>query len=168
MLEKQIKKTNSAKTKKILLQNSLTIVFQRLAGSCQKLSLLRCPNMRKENFRRVIKQSECRSREYLDSKKGGGSISFHKYRASHWLHCRDCAYIWYKRVYMNSLLSNDLFSIRKFNVFISGGSRNFKTGRRSPSAVKFLGSEDRFDAPSHIRYIFVVRIVLEIHIVNIV
>ena len=46
----------------------------------------------------------------------------------------------------------------------SGGSRNFRTG----GAVEFFGSGNCFDAPSHIPYVFVVRVVTEKQIVHIV
>ena len=52
-------------------------------------------------------------------------------------------------------------------VYISGGSRNFKTGGRSPSAVDFLESWDCFDAPQHIPFAFVVRVKNKIHIEHI-
>ena len=50
----------------------------------------------------------------------------------------------------------------------NGGSRNFKTGGRGPSAVEFLGSGYWFDAPQHKLYIRVVRLENQIHIVHIV
>ena len=58
--------------------------------------------------------------------------------------------------------------IREWKGHICGGSRNFKTGGRGPGAVESYGSGDCFDAPSHITYWFLVRIVNKIHIVNIV
>ena len=52
---------------------------------------------------------------------------------------------------------------------IRGGSRNFKTGGRGPGAVEFLGLGFVL-MPLHIYpiYVFVVRIMNNIHIVNIV
>mgnify|MGYP003687743377 CR=1 FL=1 len=45
----------------------------------------------------------------------------------------------------------------------SGGSRNFKGG-----GGRIFGSGVCFDAPSHIPYVFVARVVNKIHNVNIV
>ena len=65
--------------------------------------------------------------------------------------------------YMNHLL-------HKYRgiILISGGSRNFKTGGCSSGAVEFLGMGFCLEATSHIPYVFVVRVVNKIHVVNIV
>ena len=44
------------------------------------------------------------------------------------------------------------------------GSRIFRTGGRCLGAVEISGSGDRFDAPSHLSYVFVVRVENTIHI----
>ena len=51
---------------------------------------------------------------------------------------------------------------------ISGGSRNFKTERRGPGAVEFLGSEVCFDALFTRSLCFIVRVENKVHIVSIV
>ena len=52
------------------------------------------------------------------------------------------------------------------NVAISGGSRNFKTGGARSRRGRIFRSGVCFDAPSHILYVFVARVVNKIHNIN--
>ena len=56
-----------------------------------------------------------------------------------------------------------IYEKRNIHYIYSGGSRNFKTGGAVPAREKVC-----FDAPSHIPYLFVARVVNKINNVNIV
>ena len=65
---------------------------------------------------------------------------------------------------INSHKVNNVFFLLLIKVMIySGGFRNIIPG----GAVSFFRSENCFDAPSHIPYVFVVRAENKMHIVNI-
>ena len=62
---------------------------------------------------------------------------------------------------VNEDISRDLNTASSRDV-----SRNFKTGGRSRGAIDFMRSGYYFDTPSHIPYLFVVRVENKIHIVT--
>ena len=64
-------------------------------------------------------------------------------------------------------LEHRRYGVSEFAFISSGGSRNLKTGGRSPDAVEFL-SEVCFDDLSHLPDVSLVRVVNKIHFENIV
>ena len=75
-------------------------------------------------------------------------------------------HLWIHSPQYNLLL---LLMFQHLNYMYSGGSRNFKTGGGARSRRgRIFRSGVCFDAPSHISYVFVARVVNKIHNVNIV